>query len=1103
MLKSYFVVITLIVIGFLFSLKNVDSKNYSLEGEVQSKDKEYYELQKLGLLGDDIIASNLIANAKRFSLNKISKLSKLKKDNPNRKLSAYDWNRRGPYHTGGRTRAAKFDIRDEKRILAAMSSGGVWLSEDAGDSWRKVSPADQNHSITDIIQDPRPGNQDTWYYSTGERIASRFRVGYGIFKSTDNGETWFHLESTVGDSRPFIHDDQFDLVYRMVIDHTQPIGTDIIYAATTFGSIMKTEDGGDTWNRDFGPNFFNNAQQYKDIVITESGVLYASISGALQNSGTGIFRKAPNEDWVNITPSNYNSVFNRIVFGVNPQNENSIYIFATTNGSGIRTTNSRGDSLWHSLWRYQYKLGNGASDGGNWEDLSNNLPNPEKIRHQVNSQGGYDMHIAVDPFDTNYVYIGAVNLYRSSSAWNDKEFDVIGGTCPGEDETCDYHYRYPNHHADLHNIFFSKNSSVMYTCSDGGLHKTNDNKSENVEWISLNNGLFSTQFYNIGIDHTDINNFNIVGGTQDNGSFYSNQRIVDHQWNEVLRADGFNCEIANNSEFIITSQNTSRQPKIKIWKSELDENGDVEKTRRIDPIGGEEFQWNTSLALDPNNSNIMYVAGGRILWRQNDLSKIELDGSKDSISIGWDSLPQTSIPNYNFDSPRSGNEITAVSVSTNPPNIVYYGTSNSNVYRIENANSNDPVVIDLRTNSFPTNGNVNSIAINPDNADEIILAFSDYGVKSLWHSLDGGDNWQNIEGSLGVDSRNPGDGPGVLWVEILPLDDGIIYLAGTTDGLFITSIINGEYTPWQLEAIESIGTAYIASIDTRKEDKYVAIGTYSTGIFDGFINETPPKPVSVNFEKENYSDIAKSEILTWESNIDAVYYRIQIVDENDELISEYFTNEDKIEIDGLEQGFKKYTARLQSLNAGGYSSEVSEASLETFLSITELIFPENNSEGTELNTSFVWKEIEGADSYRVQLNYFNSFDSPIIDTTVSSNSTLISQLVSNRNYFWRVAPIKNNKLGNFSDSFKTRTALLNNLELIDEQLIIYPNLVSDILQIQTEKPIEKIKIISSNGELKLNTNFKKKIDLSALGKGVYYIRLYTKKRIYTQKIIKI
>src|SRR5436190_5698609 len=82
----------------------------------------------------------------------------------------------GPNNNGGRTRAIAYDVRyngtTNKVLIAGGVSGGLFRSIDAGANWTRVTPANEVHNVSCIAQDPRLGNQDTWYAGGGEYVGS-------------------------------------------------------------------------------------------------------------------------------------------------------------------------------------------------------------------------------------------------------------------------------------------------------------------------------------------------------------------------------------------------------------------------------------------------------------------------------------------------------------------------------------------------------------------------------------------------------------------------------------------------------------------------------------------------------------------------------------------------------------------------------------------------------------------------------------------------------------------------------------------------------------------------------------------------------------------
>jgi hypothetical protein len=72
---------------------------------------------------------------------------------------------------------------------------------------------------------------------------------------------------------------------------------------------------------------------------------------------------------------------------------------------------------------------------------------------------------------------------------------------------------------------------------------------------------------------------------------------------------------------------------------------------------------------------------------------------------------------------------------------------------------------------------------------------------------------------------------------------------------------------------------------------------------------------------------------------------------------------------------------------------------------------------------------------------------------------------------------------------------------IKNNILIYPNPVTDILQIQTDVPIKEIEITDITGRL-LYTTTAKTINCSNYASGVYFIKATTEKGVAVKKFIK-
>jgi hypothetical protein len=982
------------------------------------------------------------------------------------------WNLRGPVNIGGRTRALALDVLDENIVIAGGVSGGMWRSTDAGRSWTKTTRPEQLHSTSCIAQDTRPGKENVWYMGTGEyfNIYGGLR-GDGVYKSTDGGNSWFQLESTLSNT-PHSWDNNFDYVWNIVTDHTNP-DEDVVLTATAVGAIHRTTDGGETWNRVLG-GFGNSYSWFTDLVITPSGIFYAALSqktfGEATSQVRGIYRSTNGIEWINITPEFIPEKYDRIVIAYSPSDEKQVYFLAETPGTGMMTTNTRGDSLWHSIWKYTYLSGDGSGEGGIWEDRSSAVPHPERIRSQFNSQGGYDLVIKVKPDDPETVFIGGTNLYRSTDGFKTQEnITHIGGYC-WDDTSCYEIYTYTNHHADQHAIvFLPSNPNVMLTGSDGGVAITYNNMAPHVDWISLNEGYFTTQFYTCAIDHAIKGSPEIIGGLQDNGTLYTNSFDLQRYWNNAAGADGFHCAVADSGKAYYTSNNTSKQPFIKIWRTFLDEDGERTIRTRIDPDGAQDMIWNTPFRLDPNDSRRMYLAGGAILWRNNNLDLIPVTDSQDSTSIGWDSLSNTRLDSLHPQAYR-GERITAVVVSKNPANIVYYGTSYGRVFRIDNAHEGDPIPVEITGDEFPGHGNVGCVAVDLNDANKVFTVFTNFSVKSIFYSTDAGESWTDVSGNLEQFSSGAGAGPAVYWLEVLPVGGRNLYFAGTSTGLYSTAFLDDDYTVWQQEAINSIGNMMVYMLDSRPSEGYLAAATYGNGMYSANYTSLPDLPDAPFLVSPNNDSVGvlKDITLTWDINGGPYFFHLQVAKDEDfnDIIYDYDgLREKEKQIFNLEQGMVIYYWRVFARASSGIS-EASETG--TFITATAppvLSYPENGTEELDVNLSLLWEQTYGADSYHIQLSENNFFTKLVVDTIVINNELTLENLENDMRYYWRASSIKDVLEGLFSDKYWFKTKKLIGVDDNSD------NKEFGIINIASNP-------FSQYADVKFFLNFKEKINLS-------------------------
>src|SRR5690242_15299773 len=102
---------------------------------------------------------------------------------------AASWECVGPTNIGGRITALACHPIHPERIFAGAAGGGVWRSNDAGQTWIACWSDQDILNIGALTIDQK--NPDTIYAGTGEaNLSSDSYPGIGLYKSADAGLTW-------------------------------------------------------------------------------------------------------------------------------------------------------------------------------------------------------------------------------------------------------------------------------------------------------------------------------------------------------------------------------------------------------------------------------------------------------------------------------------------------------------------------------------------------------------------------------------------------------------------------------------------------------------------------------------------------------------------------------------------------------------------------------------------------------------------------------------------------------------------------------------------------------------------------------------------------
>ncbi|MBD0404906.1 fibronectin type III domain-containing protein, partial [Flammeovirga sp. EKP202] len=724
--------------------------------------------------------------------------------------TAPKWHKRGPFNVGGRTRALAIDRTNENIILAGGVSGGLWRSIDGGNSWTKVTAPTDRQSITCIAQDPRPHFSNVWYYGSGEVYGNSAAAGgaayrgNGIYKSIDGGVSWTSLEGTTFD--PTVSGGDFQYTSSIVVHDNG-----IIYV-THQGGISRSFDDGNTWTKVLE----NQSSLYTEIISNASGKLFATISNH------GYFMSDDGENWTEITPSEVASIsLSRTVMAAAPSNPDVVYFFAHTPGNG---TNA------HMLLKYTIST-------NTWDDRTSNLPAYGGYVGNL-SQGSYNQYIKVKPNNEDVVFIGSTNLYRTTNGFTDtSETSWIGGYSPANNVS-----QYENHHPDNHAmVFLPSNPDIVITSHDGGVSKSKNIMAEAVEWECLNNGYYTTQAYAIAIDEETTGDARILAGFQDNGKWYTDASATDADWiEEYAGGDGCYVAIVPGEHIRYTSTQNG-----KILRFKGDNPSQPTDYDGIQPTKASGQLFVHPYILDPNDSDVMYYPAKKSLWFNLSLSSINSGYTFNGTSKGWDT----------YSNVATSGTITAVAASKSPENIVVVGTGNGQIYRVNDSRSKSSSVDHLTANKNLPKAYVSCVAVNPKDADHIVVIFSNYQTKSIYQTKDGGTTWEHVSGNLEENEDGSGAGPSVRWAEFHQPTDGEEGLfVGTSVGLYYSPISSiSENTHWMQQGEKEIGDGVVTMIKTR-EDGLVVVATHSNGIYSAYYGvDSMPPLVKTTIEERTYS----------------------------------------------------------------------------------------------------------------------------------------------------------------------------------------------------------------------------------------------------------
>ena len=666
----------------------------------------------------------------------------------NNAIEGIQWTALGPKNFGGRTRTLLVDLNDatRKTIWAGSVGGGLWKTTDitaTEPNWTPVNDLFGNLAVTSIAQDPT--NPQIMYFATGEGYGNSDAVrGLGIWKSINGGNTWSQLSAT--------NTSNFYYNQKILVSTAG-----ILFSCTQTG-VYRSANGGTSFTKVLGTGLGisgANSNLSYDIEQAGNGDIYATLNGSLHKSINGGI------NWS--AAITLPIAAERIEIATSQSAPNYLYALVETGNAvnGILQSTDGGATFVSKTEP---------------DDADNGISAADFSR----GQAWYDLTIEVSPTDPLTLYVGAIDLFKSTD----------GGGTWGQIAHWYGGFGFQEVHADQHNIIFSPgNSNIVYFTNDGAVFRTSDG-NESMPTITNKSTNYNTlQFYGCAMNPT-AGSFNFLAGAQDNGSHKFTQSIL-HNTTEVTGGDGAFCHIDQD------------QPQYQFTSY-------VYNNYYRSSNGGNSF----TSASHGNNGRFINPTD------YDDLGNRMYCARSSNQYLRWEN-PQTGNTFTQVSLPQLNGTISAVKVSPNTPNRVFFGTGNGNIVKVDDAHTNTPSATSINALSSMPPGYISCIEVQPGNDDHILVTFSNYGANSIWETTDGGVNWVSVEGNLP-------DMP-VRWIIFNPISNDQALIA-TELGVWSTDDLNGTSTNWG-STNNGLANVRVDMLQTRPSDKLIIAATHGRGLY--------------------------------------------------------------------------------------------------------------------------------------------------------------------------------------------------------------------------------------------------------------------------------
>ena len=708
-------------------------------------------------------------------------------------FSAVEWRNVGPWR-GGRSSTVCGIPGKPNTFFFGSSGGGVWKTDNGGNSWKNLSDGYFGGSIGAVAV--APSDPNVILAGQGEEtLRGNVSSGNGVWKTEDGGMSWkpLGLEKTRHISRIRIHPNHPEIIYVSAIGD--------LWKDSPDRGVYKTTDGGAHWRKVL---YINDSTAIADLAMDPGNprILYATswnvrrtpYSFSSGGPDGGLWKSTDSgETWTNISK---NKGLPGGLWGI----------------SGVAPSGAKPGRIWAIIENKDGGVFRSENYGRTWKKVNSD--------RSLRQRAWYYSRIYADPVDADKVYVLNVRFHVSKDGG--KSFRRMGTP-----------------HGDHHDLWIDPLvPGRMIIADDGGAQISRDGGHN---WTTYHNQP-TAQFYRVTVDNSFP--FRIYGAQQDNSAIRIRHRsyghsITDKDWESTAGGESaFLAPDPNDPDIVyggsyggfLTRYNhhNKRNRAIHVWPDNpLGAGVEVMKYR---------FNWNFPVFISPNNPKRLYAASNHLhvstdegqTWTTISPDLTTNDSTKQRSSGGPITKDNTAVEYYCT--------ITTAAESPTKEGVIWTGSDDGKVYVTRD---NGQHWEDATPAGLPPFTLVNCVEPDPKHPAACYIAATRYKWGDyrpmLYKTTDYGRTWTAINTGIAAEHFTRA-------IRVDPGMRGLLY-AGTEYGIYASWDDGAHWQPIQ----RNLPTVPITDLIVK--DASLIVATQGRGFW--IIDDLTPIRSAKDFARED------------------------------------------------------------------------------------------------------------------------------------------------------------------------------------------------------------------------------------------------------------